>query len=443
MRLQPVPRVAEYDLMSQRPKVFYGWWVVATAALGLCLGVAPIIVFSFGVFFKSFSRDFHASRTAISLAFTLHNLAAAVCAPLLGRLIDRFCARKVILPGIAIFGLLLLSSKALSAGIGYFYLFFAALGAVSASTSPVSYGVVISHWFNRRRGLALGLMMLGLGLGAITVPLVANHLIEIFGWRVAYAIFGCAALLLSLPVVAIFLKEDPKQKGLLPDGALPLPGGQDRKPEEGLSWHDTWHSSTFWLMICAFFLAGAGVHACVLHLPALLTDRGVSAQGAAFASSIVGVALLTGRVGSGYLLDRFFAPRLAMLFFGSASLGIALLFAGSSGKIALVAAFLVGLGMGAEADIIAYSLSRYFGLKAFGTAFGYAFGTFVLAGAVGTLLMGAGFDFTHSYTWPLGGFFVAMLVAVALMSRLGPYRYAAPHDQEGRPPLGHPAESPG
>lgn len=132
-----------------------------------------------------------------------------------------------------------------------------------------------------------------------------------------------------------------------------------------------------------------------------------------------------------------------MLFFGSASLGIALLFAGSSGKIALVAAFLVGLGFGAEADIIAYSLSRYFGLKAFGTAFGYAFGAFVLAGAVGTLLMGAGFDFTHSYTWPLGGFFVAMLVPVALMSRLGPYRYAAPHDQETSSGLGLPAESRG
>jgi MFS family permease len=430
--------------MRHRPKVFYGWWVVATAALGLCLGAAPILAFSFGVFFKSLSQEFHASRAAISLAFTLHNLAAAVCAPLVGRLIDRFGARRVILPGTAIFGLLLLSSRALSGGIGYLYLFYGTLGAVSTSTSPLSYGVVISHWFNQLRGLALGLMMLGLGIGAITVPLVAYRLIAIFGWRVAYVTFGCAALLFSLPVVATFLKEDPTQKGLSPDGAMPSPGAaQERKPEEGLSWHDTWHSSTYWLMICAFFLAGASVHACVLHLPALLTDRGVSAQAAAVASSIVGVALLTGRVGTGYLLDRFFAPWLAMFFFGSASVGIALLFAGSAGKIALVAAFLVGLALGAEADIIAYSLTRYFGLRAFGTAFGYAFGAFVLAGAVGTLLMGAGFDFTHSYTWPLGGFFVAMLAAVALMSRLGPYRYAAPRAEESRPPLGLPTQSGG
>jgi hypothetical protein len=114
-----------------------------------------------------------------------------------------------------------------------------------------------------------------------------------------------------------------------------------------------------------------------------------------------------------------------MLFFGGASVGIALLWVGGAGKVALFAAFLIGLGMGAEADIIAYSMSRYFGLRAFGTAYGYGFGAFVLAGAAGVFLMGAGFDLTHSYTVPLGVFFFAMLTAAGLMSRLGRYRYAA------------------
>jgi len=108
--------------------------------------------------------------------------------------------------------------------------------------------------------------------------------------------------------------------------------------EEGLSWGETWHSSTFWLLISSFFVAGASVHACVPHMPALLTDRGVSTQGAAMASAIVGIALLIGRVGTGYLLDRFFAPRLAAFFFCGASLGIGLLMFGAGGKAALVAA---------------------------------------------------------------------------------------------------------
>jgi MFS family permease len=426
--------------------VFYGWWVVATAALGLCLGAAPIVVFSFGVFFKPLSQEFHAGRAAVSLAFSLQNLTAAACAPLIGRLIDRLGARRVILPGTAIFGLILLSNKTLGAGIGYLYVFFIALGIIQGCTSPLSYSTVVSHWFNRHRGLALGFMMAGISLGAIGVPLAAQRLIAMFGWRMAYVASGCAALLISLPVAAGFLKGDPKEKGLLPDGVIPAEGTarglvEERKIEEGLSWHDIWHTSTFWLLISAFFLAGASVHACVLHMPALLTDRGVSAQGAAVASSIVGVALLVARVSTGYLLDKFFAPRLAMLFFGGAAVGIGLLMLGAAGNIALAAAFLIGMGMGAEGDIIAYTLSRYFGLKAFGTAYGYAFGAFLLAGAAGTLLMGAGFDFTHAYSVPLAGFFLAMVLAAWLMTRLGPYRFAAAQSHEVLPPAPVEAES--
>jgi sugar phosphate permease len=126
----------------------------------------------------------------------------------------------VILPGTAIFGLILLSSKVLGNGIGYFYVFFIALGIIQGCTSPVSYSIAVSHWFNRRRGLALGCMLFGVGLGAIAVPLVAQRLIVMFGWRVAYVASGCAALLISLPVAAKFLIGDPKEQGLSPDGII-------------------------------------------------------------------------------------------------------------------------------------------------------------------------------------------------------------------------------
>jgi MFS family permease len=390
-----------------------------------------IVVLSFGVFFKPLSQYFHASRAAISLAFTLHGLVSAVCVPLIGRLIDCFGARRVILTGTSIFGLVLLSSGLVGASITYLYLFYLALGLVSGTTSPVPYGVIVSRWFDRQRGLALGLMAFGLGLGAIAMPLVAQRLIATFGWRATYATFGCAALLISLPVVAAFLGEDPRQKGMWPDGIVPTQSVEhDKRHHEGLSWRDTWHHPTFWLLNCAFFLAGASMFACVLHMPALLTDRGVSSQGAAVASSVVGVALLIGRIGAGYLLDRIFAPRLAMLLFGGSAVGIALLLAGSMGKLALVGAFLVGVGMGAEVDIIAYLMSRYFGLRALGTAFGYGFGSYAFGGALGVLLMGVGFDLTHSYTVPLAGFFIAMVLAAGLMPRLGPYQYAAPQAGE-------------
>ncbi len=414
-------------LTTPRPKLFYGWWIVLIAAFGQCLG-PPVAVFSFAVFFKSLVHDFHASRAAISFAFTLHNVVGALCLTVTGRLIDRFGARRIIVVSTALYGLVLLSAAGLGGSVWPFYVFYAVLGLADSGSSPVSFGVVISHWFNRRRGLALGLMMIGIGIGAVVVPVLAQKLIAMFGWRMAYAAFGGAVLLLPLPVIATLLVNDPAERGLLSDGACVQRLRQPSTEKQGLSWREIWHHPTFWLMVCIFSLTGASVHAGVLHMSALLTDRGLSAERAAVASSVVGVSLIAGRVGSGYLLDHFFAPRIGMLFYGATTVGLAALWAGTKGDLALVAAFLVGLGMGAEVEIMAYLISRYFGLRAFGSAFGFVFGAFMLAGAMGTLLMGAGFDLFHSYNAPLAGFCIATALGVLLLIRLGPYRYAVEAD---------------
>jgi nitrate/nitrite transporter NarK len=134
---------------------------------------------------------------------------------------------------------------------------------------------------------------------------------------------------------------------------------------------------------------------------------------------------------TGYLLDRLFAPRVAAAFFGAAALGIVLLWLGTT-PIAFAGGFLVGLGLGAEVDIIAYLTSRYFGLRAFGQIYSWAFAAFALAGALGPLLMGASFDRTGSYHGALATFLAATLVATVLMTRLGPYRYRAGESDENQ-----------
>ena len=162
--------------------------------------------------------------------------------------------------------------------------------------------------------------------------------------------------------------------------------------------------------------------AIIIHLVPLLTDRGVSAQSAALVMSLGAVGGMLGRVGGGYLLDRFFAPYVAVCFFCGSALGIFLLWSGAVGGLAFVAAFLGGLGVGAEFDIIAYMVSRYFGLRAFGEIYGYVFAAFTLGGVIGPPLMGIGFDSTGSYSPVLGGFVVTTLMAAGLMTQLGPYR---------------------
>jgi predicted MFS family arabinose efflux permease len=283
-------------------------------------------------------------------------------------------------------------------------------------------------------------MMLGMGIAAIVVPPVAQRLISLYGWRSAYAIFGCATLLIPIPVVGLFLKEDPRREGLFPDG-LPLANTSANtnesadRPAEGLAWSQIWPTGTFWLMISALFLAGASSHACVLHLAALLSDRGASAQAAANATSIIRMAMLCGRSGSGYFLDRFFGPSVAAVLFGLSAAGIGLLATGASGAVAILAAFLVGLAFGGEVEIMAYLVSRYFGLGSLGTTFGACFSRFVLAGAAGAYIMGAGYDRTHSYTAPLLLFFSLMLLAAFLFTRLSPYPFAARSSSPAEPAL--------
>jgi MFS family permease len=409
---------------SKRPRLFYGWLIVFVSAIGLFLG-PPLMVFSFSVFFKSLVLDFHASRAAVSFAFSLFNIVGALLIPCTGMLIDRFGPKRVILVFTLLYGLVLCSSLWVGSSLWQLYLLFTILGITMASgPAPVPYGVVISHWFNRHRGLALGLSMMGIGIGSVVVPILAQRLITIFGWRTAFAIFGGAVLLLPIPVIAALLQNDPAQRGLQPDGDEKNPGSPlQPQDKQGLTWHEIWHSPIFWTLICIFSLAGASVHGAVLHMSAIFTDRGVTAERAAIATSLVGIAVMLGRVASGYLLDRLFAPRVAILFYGATALGIAILCAGTSGPLALVASFLVGLGMGAEVESMAYMITRYFGLRTFGTAYGHAFGAFMIAGSAGVFLMGAGYDRFHSYTVPLACLCGSMVLALVLLTRLGPYRY--------------------
>jgi MFS family permease len=402
---------------------FYGWWVVAASAIGVFWG-PPITVYSFSVFLKPLMQEFHAGRAAVSLAYTLHLIAGAVCAPLVGWLVDRYGSRRVILSATAMFASVLLLNKVLSANIRQFYIFFVTLGLLINGVGPIPYGNLVTHWFDRRRGLALGLMMIGIGSGAMVMPSLAQQLIVRFGWRTAYAVLGGSVLLIALPVLAAFLREKPQDLGLSPDGAPPKNSSGGSKAPQGMSAHDAWRSGTFWLMVSAFFLVSASVQGCLVHTTAMLSDRGITAQTAALGSSLVGVAVLLGRVGSGYLLDRLFAPRLAAFFFGGTALGIGLLWLGRT-PVAFAGAFLVGLGLGAEVDLIAFLISRYFGLRAFGRVYSSAFAAFALAGAFGPLIMGASFDRTGSYRVALVTFLAATLVAAVLMTRLGPYRYRA------------------
>jgi hypothetical protein len=270
--------------------------------------------------------------------------------------------------------------------------------------------------------------MIRVGLGTFVMPALAQALIDAVGWRSAYVVLGAMVIGITIPIVGLFLKETPTLMGLQPDGVLPpRPSATHHSDEpQGLTGAEAWHLVTFWQVVLAFFFMSVSVHGCLIHLVPRLTDRGLSAQSAAVATSLLGGALLVGRVGAGFLLNRIAAASVAIAFLAGASLGVFLLWSEAVGLLAFAAAILVGLGVGAETDLMPYVVSRYFGLRAFGEILGYVLTAWGLGGVIDPFVMGVGFDATGSYSGVLLAFVVTTMVAAGLMARLGPYRFWQP-----------------
>jgi len=362
-----------------------GWRVTVASGVGVFVSFGSLLVYTFGIFLKPLTEEFAWSRQAVSLGFGIAAMALAAASPPLGYLIDRFGPRRIILSCLTIFGCAFASLALLTPHIGHLYAVFGVLGLVGNGAAHLAYSRVVSTWFDRRRGMALAVLMAGGALGAIFLPPAAQFFIQKVGWRTAFLVLGAMSLALGLPVVARFVRERP---GLRRGGKT---GFADASFQEGL------RSRAFWVIVAVLFLSSMSQNGAMTHLSALLTDRGVSANGAAFAVSVMGAASLLGRLVTGWLLDRFFAPRVSFWLLAFSALGVFLLSGARSLVVGSLGAALIGVGMGGEADIIPYLLSKYFGLRSFSTLYGFTWTAYALAAALGPVLMGRAFDAAGSY----------------------------------------------
>ena len=420
--------------------IFYGWWNVATGFVGMGFSYAMFTIFAFGVFVKPLADEFGWTRGELSFAITMTNFAVVLASPSLGFIIDRFGVRRVLIPSLVMMGVVVASMALLSASIWHFYALYFLIPFVGAGTLPQSYSRVLIAWFERRRGIALGISLSGFGVGAMLVPVAAQLMIDNYGWRMAYAGFGVAVLALALPMVVFVLRENPAEMGLKPDGepaknagddnsvisvsSVANNGGGRNKPTPsviGLTCREAAHTRSFWLILVSFMLVGIGITSVIAHLVPLLTDRGVAPADAALYMSSLALGLIAGRLLAGFLMDYFFAPYVAACFLLGLLAGIVILASGAAGAPVFAAAVLVGMATGSEISEIAYICSRYFGPRAFGLIYGLMFSAFQLGSMAGSPLMGLYHDHAGNYAGAL--WVVAALVAVGavLMVLLGSY----------------------
>lgn len=402
--------------------IFYGWRVVAASGAGLALSFPTVVIYPFGNFVRPLAAEFGWNRGDISAALMIAILTTAVAGPGLGMLIDRFGVRRVLLPAILLFGLASGSLYWLTPSLAQFYATFFVIAVVGTVVSPLGYSRVIVSWFDRHRGLALGIGLAGVGIGAAAVSPAVQAVIGHFGWRHAYIGLGLLILFISFPIVFAVLRDSPGEMGLGADGDSPAPDdGESNARAAGFTARDAARTAAFWLMLGAFFLVGLAMTGIIVHLVPMLIDRGMTPARAALATTVLGMSLIFGRLLAGYLMDRFFAPNVAIVFLAGPILGLGMLAMGASGGLAYVSAALVGMAIGAEFDVIAYFTSRYFGPRAYGQIYGYLFALFQIGGAMGPVIMGYGFDSLGNYTmalWLLSGL---MALACLLIRFLGPY----------------------
>jgi MFS family permease len=398
---------------------YEGWRVAGAASVGVFVSFASLLVYTFGVLLKPLTEEFSWSREAVSAAFGIAAMTVAACSPALGFLFDRVKPTRIIIPCLTIFGAAFASLAVLGPRLWQLYATFFVLGVVGNGTAQMAYSRAVSSWFERRRGTALAIVMSGGAVGAIVLPPAAEALIEWVGWRRACLVLGVIVIAVGVPIVSRFIRERPLDH-------------QDTKTLDGASVREGVMSRVFWILVIVLFAQSIAQNGALTHMSALLTDRGVPASGAALALSAMGAASLLGRLATGWLLDRFFAPRVGFCVLSVAAVGTYLLAGAQSLTIGVFAAALIGFGMGAEADVTPYILSRYLGLRSFAMLYGLTWTAYAIAGAVGPILMGRAFDATGSYTSLLTQLAIGTFLIAALMLLMPGYPKAAVPAASGR-----------
>src|SRR5213594_3119741 len=373
--------------MSQRG-VFYGWVVLAAAATVIAVGMGAL--FSLAVFLKPIEDSMHWSRSAISLVALINWIAMGVGSFVWGALSDRIGGRVVAAAGGFILGLgLVLSSQV--ATLGQFYVTFGVLVgfAVGAFYAPLT--ATATKWFTTNRGLAVGVVSAGIGLGTFLMAPLSRWLTSLFDWRVAMLLLGDLAWLVVIPV-ALFIRNAPGDVG-----AVAL-GGRSA-PQRDYSTAQVLRAPQFWAIALTHFACCAAHSGPIFHMVTHAIDQGVAKMTAATVLSLSGLASVVGRVGGGLLADRFGAkPTLIAGLALQAAMIFGYLFAHDL-RAFVGLALVFGAAYGGVMPLYALVTREYFGEKVMGSAYGAVFLISTLGMGLGSFAGGAIYDRLGAYTW--------------------------------------------
>lgn len=393
-----------------------GWKVLLASMLGVMCGASPIPYNAIGFFIGPLNAEFGWSFRDISLGITIFGVLAALLAPVFGAMADRFGVRPVALWSLFAFALAFAALSFIPNSLIGYYLLWALVGLVGIGSTPVTWSRAVNLWFFRNRGLALGLTLVGTSLAAMIIPPLASWAIEAHGWRLAFPIIALLPLLIALPVgYKLFREPRPEERPI--ELATTGNGGT----LAGLTLREAIGSYRFHLLFVSILLIAFAYGGAHIHLPEMLRSHGLGEQAKWVASSL-GLSLLAGRVITGALIDRFWAPAVTFPVLCMPVISCLLLASDSlSLQMAFLAAFLLGFAAGAESDLIAYLAGRYFGMAHYGKIYGMLYIPFGIASALSPAAYGWVRDSTGSYDPMLAVAAVLFVAGASLLLGLGRY----------------------
>ena len=388
--------------------------VVVACTVGNGVSVTPMVYTVFGLFLIPIATEFGWPRAGVSFVLLIIAIAGAIGYPIVGRLIDRYGARPVILTGNVLFAASVASVSLAEASRIQFYSAYALIGITAAIPSSVMFTKVIAGWFDQRRGLFLGIVGgLGNGIGAALSPLFVYALISSYGWRAGFQGIGAAIILIGFPVLYLLLRDPPQ--------GVSRTATEHLEKTAGLSLTEALRTSAFWIILAAIALGAGCMTAIFAHVVPMLLDRGVSARQATTVLATFSLVTAGWQIGMGYMLDRIPRPWIAAPFYLLALAGLILLESTSSYPLLLLSGLLMGLGLGTEYGVLPYFLSRYFGTRHYGAISGSMYGVIVLTQGLTPFLMDLVFDVTGTYDIAIIAICIGLVLGAILITRLLPF----------------------
>ena len=383
------------------------------STIGLALGPSVIAVLSISPYIVPIQEEFGWTRVQVAFAFTIVAYMIVLVSPLQGLAVDRFGPRRVVLTSIPLFAISLAALYFTPPNLLGYYVLWALVPVAAFGLWPLGYLQAVSRWFDRKLGLALGVANAGIGLGSTFVPMIVGPIIAQYSWRHALVVLAALILVISWPVVFFCLRE--------PTAAERASQKRDAKKTFGLSFPEARRESTFIVLNVAFFLLGLTATSIVSQQVPLLQEAGWTRPQAVQLQTLFGFGLLFARVAVGFVIDHIFAPRvMTTVSIGGA---IACVLYATYPNAAYVSALLIGFLLGAEFDVLAFLIKRYYGNVAYGRIYGVIFGVFYLGSGLGI----TGFAwFRQTFGNYNNGLFVAagiLLASALLMMSMPAYRF--------------------